>query len=150
MNLGGVIGDLAFAILTIRWSARRLGPVFMAACFLTVLVFAVLPIRPESLTLMALTLGFLLFGSMASIYALVPTIYPVTRRAAGTGLTMGLGRVGAAGGPYVGGLLIAMGWHRTTYLLIMAVPLLLCAAGISSLSNIARSAIVFRESKSIR
>jgi MFS family permease len=149
LNLGGVLGDLAFAGLTIRWSARRLGPIFMAACFLTVLVFAILPTRPESLILISFTLGFLLFGSMASIYAIVPTIYPVIRRTSGTGLTLGLGRIGAASGPYVGGLLIAMGWHRTAYLLIMSVPLLLCAAGILSLSNM-RSAVVFRESSSIR
>jgi benzoate transport len=149
MNLGGVIGDLVFAALAIRWSARRLGPVFMAACFLTILIFAILPTRPESLTLISLALGFLLFGSMASIYAIVPTIYPAIRRTSGTGLTLGLGRIGAAAGPYVGGLLIAMGWQRTTYLLIMAVPLLLSAAGILSLSKIVRSTIVFRESSSI-
>ena len=146
MNLGGVMGDLVFAGLTIRWSACRLGPAFMVACFVTVLVFAILPAGPQSLMLISLTVGFLLFGSMASIYAIVPIIYPVTRRTSGTGLTLGLGRIGAAAGPYVGGLLIAMGWHRTTYLLIMSVPLLLCAAGILSLSNIKRSAIVFQES----
>jgi MFS family permease len=150
MNLGGVVGDLAFACFTIRWSARRLGPVFMAACFLTVLVFAIFPVRIESLTFLSLLLGFLLFGSMASIYAMLPMIFPVSRRTSGTGLTLGVGRIGAAAGPYVGGLLIAIGWHRTSYLLIMAVPLLLSAAGIVSLANIARSAVVFRESTSIR
>jgi MFS family permease len=149
MNLGGVFGDLVFAGLTIRWSARYLGPAFMAACFVTVLIFALLPIGPESVSLISLAVGFLLFGSMASIYAIVPMIYPVTRRTSGTGLTLGVGRIGAAAGPHVGGLLIAMGWRRATYLLIMAMPLLLCAAGILRLSNIVRSAVVFRESTSI-
>ena len=80
----------------------------------------------------------------------LPMIFPVSRRTSGTGLTLGVGRIGAAAGPYVGGLLIAIGWHRTSYLLIMAVPLLLSAAGIVSLANIARRAVVFRESTSIR
>jgi benzoate transport len=135
MNLGGVIGDLLFAALTIRWPAHRLGPVFMSACFGTVVLFALLPTRPETLTPMVFLLGFLLFGSMTSLYAIVPMIYTATVRTSGTGLTLGLGRIGAAAGPYVGGLLIAMAWNRTAYLVVMAFPLLLCAAGTLLLSK---------------
>lgn len=130
MNLGGVFGDLVFAALAIRWSAHRLGPIFMASCFVIVVFFAILPTRPEVLQFIAFFLGFVLFGSVTSIYATVPLIYPATRRASGTGLTLGIGRIGAAAGPFIGGLLISLAWPRTTYLLVMSAPLILCAAGI--------------------
>ena len=135
MNLGGVFGDLVFAALTIRWSAHRLGPIFMSSCFIIVVLFAMLPTRPEALPFIAFFLGFLLFGSVTSIYATVPLIYPATRRTSGTGLTLGIGRIGAAAGPFIGGLLISLAWPRTTYLLVMSAPLMLCAASISVISK---------------
>lgn len=127
MNLGGVVGDLVFSAMTMRWSAHRIGPIFLCLCFCTVAVFAIIPMRIELLTPVAFLLGFLLFGAMLSLYAIVPTIYPATLRATGTGFALGLGRIGATVGPYAGGLLIALGWSRAAYLLVMATPLLLCA-----------------------
>lgn len=135
MNLGGFIGDLVFAALTIRWPASRVGPIFMALCFLTAAAFAFLPMRIELLAPVALLMGFLLFGSMLSLYAMVPTIFPAHIRTTGTGFALGMGRIGATIGPYVGGVLIAMGWDRPSYLLAMAAPLLLCAALTHSLSQ---------------
>jgi benzoate transport len=127
MNIGGVVGDLVFAALVVRWPAYRVGPVFMTACFLTTVVFAFVPMQLDVLLSTALLLGFLLFGSMASLYAIVPTIYPAALRATGTGIALGLGRTGATVGPYVGGVLISMGWNREVYLIVMALPLLVCA-----------------------
>lgn len=135
MNLGGFIGDLVFAALMLRWPAARMGPVFMSLCFITVVVFAFIPVKIEVLTPVALLIGFLLFGSMLSLYAMVPTVFPATVRTTGTGFALGLGRIGATVGPYVGGLLIAMGWHRPEYLLLMATPLLACAALTRSLAR---------------
>lgn len=135
MNLGGFIGDLVFAALMLRWPAARMGPIFMTLCFVTAVVFAFIPMRIEVLTPVALLIGFLLFGSMLSLYAVVPTIFPASVRTTGTGFALGLGRIGATIGPYAGGLLIAMGWDRPSYLLLMATPLLLCALLTRSLSK---------------
>lgn len=135
MNLGGFIGDLVFAALMIRWPASRVGPIFMALCFLTVAAFAFLPMRIELLAPVALLMGFLLFGSMLSLYAMVPTIFPALVRTTGTGIALGVGRIGATIGPYVGGVLIGMEWDRPSYLLAMAAPLLLCAVLTRSLSQ---------------
>lgn len=135
MNLGGFFGDLVFAALMLRWPAARMGPIFMTLCFVTAVVFAFVPMRIEVLTPLALLIGFLLFGSMLSLYAIVPTIFPASVRTTGTGFALGLGRIGATIGPYVGGLLIAMRWDRPSYLLLMATPVLLCAVLTHSLSR---------------
>jgi benzoate transport len=135
MNLGGFIGDLVFSALMLRWPASRTGPFFMMLCFITAFVFAFIPMKISLLMPLALLMGFLLFGSMLSLYAIVPTIFPASVRTTGTGFALGLGRIGATVGPYVGGVLIAIGWERASYVLIMSAPLLLCALLTRSLSR---------------
>ena len=135
MNLGGVAGDLAFAGLTLRWTALRLGPPFMLACLATAIGFAFVPTTLGALMPVAFLLGFLLFGSMASLYAIVPSVFPARVRTTGTGMALGLGRIGAVAGPYAGGLLIAAGWSRPAYLLAMAAPLAFSAAMTLALSR---------------
>jgi MFS family permease len=72
--------------------------------------------------------GFFLIGCMASLYAIVPLIYPAQVRNTGTGLAIGVGRMGAVIGPYLGGLLIAAGWQRLAYYAVLALPVLVTAA----------------------
>lgn len=127
INLGGVVGDLVFSAMTLKWPARRLGPIFMVGAFITAVIFAFVPLTLEALLPTAFAIGFLLYGSMASLYAVVPGIYPAAVRTSGTGLALGLGRIGATVGPYVGGLLVAAAWSRPAYLTAMGAPLLICA-----------------------
>lgn len=128
MSLGGVVGDLAFAVLTLVCPAQRLGQLFLVSCFLAVTLLATLPLQLGALVPVAFLIGFLLFGSIASLYAIVPQLFPTRVRAGGTGLALGMGRIGATAGPYVGGLLIAHSWNRTSYLLVMSMPLIACSA----------------------
>ncbi|HEX4709833.1 MFS transporter [Phenylobacterium sp.] len=135
MNLGGVAGDLVFAGLAGRWAAGRLGPLFMTACFVTAIGFAFLSGTLSALLPMTFLLGFLLFGSMACLYALVPSIFPAEIRTTGTGVAIGMGRIGATLGPYLGGVLIASAWTRPAYLLALSAPLLVCAAAALALQK---------------
>ena len=134
MNMGGVAGDVAFGLLTLRWTAARLGPSFMVACAGTTVAFAFIPTSLAMLMPTAFLLGFLLFGSMACLFAMAPAIFPALTRTTGTGLALGIGRIGAVIGPYAGGLLIAAKWNRAAYLMAMAAPLLLCAAATYAIS----------------
>lgn len=134
INLGGVVGDLVFCALTLKWRAGRLGPIFMLGAFVIAVAFAFVPLTLEALLPTAFLVGFLLYGSMASLYAAVPGVFPAAVRASGTGLALGIGRVGATVGPYVGGLLVAAAWSRPAYLSAMSAPLLVCAVALALLS----------------
>jgi MFS family permease len=46
--------------------------------------------------------------------------YSVENRSTGVGFTVGIGRIGAIVGPYVGGALIGMGLDRSTYFPVYA------------------------------
>lgn len=128
VNAGGVMGDLVFALLTLKWRAQRVGPLFMLACFIAALLMGIVPLKLPFLAPLAFLVGFLLFGSILSLYATAAKLYPVASRTTGTGLALGLGRIGATLGPWVGGMIIALQWPRLSYLSLMALPILLCAA----------------------
>jgi MFS family permease len=106
----------------------------MVACAGTTVAFAFIPTSLAMLMPTAFLLGFLLFGSMACLFAMAPAIFPALTRTTGTGLALGIGRIGAVIGPYAGGLLIAAKWNRAAYLMAMAAPLLLCAAATYAIS----------------
>jgi MFS family permease len=71
-----------------------------------------------------------MIGSMGSLYAIVPTIYPARVRNTGTGLAIGFGRLGAVVGPYIGGVLIGAGWQRVAYYSVLAIPVLVSAVAV--------------------
>jgi MFS family permease len=135
INLGGVVGDLIFSGLTLKWPARRMGPLFMGAAFVVAVAFAFVPLTLKALLPTAFLMGFLLYGSMASLYAAVPGVFPAAVRASGTGLALGIGRIGATVGPYVGGLVVAAAWSRPAYLTAMSAPMLVCAGALALLSG---------------
>jgi MFS family permease len=128
LNVGGLAGDVVFSLFMMRWRAGAIGPAFMCACFASTLLFALAPFGLALLVCVAVAIGFLLFGSILSLYALAPRIYPAKVRATGTGVALGVGRVGATLGPYVGGVLISLGWSRPQYVATMSLPLLISAA----------------------
>lgn len=139
MNMGGVTGDILFALLVLRWRAGPLGAVLMMLCFAVVIVFALAPLSLVVLAPLSFAIGFLLFASILSLYASAPRVYPVELRAGGTGFALGIGRIGATIGPYVGGVLIAAGWDRGSFLPVMAIPLVATAVLLAVLSNSSKS-----------
>jgi MFS family permease len=105
----------------------------LAALFAAIVGYGALHAGLVPLMTGAFVAGFFMIGSMASLYSLVPQIYPARVRNTGTGLAIGFGRVGAVIGPYVGGLLIAAGWQRLTYYSVLAVPVLISAVAVRRL-----------------
>jgi len=129
IGVGGVIGDLIFAALVTRWASTV---VVAAFCCITTLLIAALAIAslhgdPAAVPVLALLVGIFLYGAMAGHYAIVPKVYPSHSRVGGTGRSLAIGRVGAASGPLVGGLLLQLGTNLQTLLVVMSLPLLLCS-----------------------
>lgn len=54
-----------------------------------------------------LLMQFCMWNLWPAIYAYTPELYPTRMRGTGTGLCMGIGRIGAILGPYVTGLIVA-------------------------------------------
>jgi MFS family permease len=90
-------------------------------------------------------LGFFLASSITALYAVVPKVFPVAVRTTGTGMAMSFGRVGAAAGPYIAGLLMASGMERPQYCLLMAIPVFLAALTLRWMTPIPEDAVPLPE-----
>ena len=134
LNVGGILGGLAFGYLAHRSSARTLSPYMLVALFLSIVSFGMIRTGLVAVMTGAFVAGFFLIGAMASLYAIVPYVYPPNVRNTGTGLAIGFGRLGAVVGPYLGGVLIAAGWDRVAYYSVLAIPVLISAFAVRHVS----------------
>ncbi|HUI15387.1 MAG TPA: MFS transporter [Xanthobacteraceae bacterium] len=76
----------------------------------------------------AITLsGFFAGASQTGVIALAAVVYPVAIRSTGVGWAMAIGRIGAAVGPILGGILLSWQWPVDRIILCIAAPALLGA-----------------------
>ena len=130
LNAGGICGGMAFGFFADKTAARTVAPYLFVALFLSIVIYGALHMGLVPVMAGATLVGVFLIGSMASLYAIVPTMYPPRVRNTGTGLAIGIGRMGAVAGPYIGGVLIASGWERFAYYSVLALPVLVSAIAV--------------------
>ena len=92
-----------FGYLAGRSSARKVAPYLFVALFVSIVGYGALREGLVPVMTGAFVAGFFLIGCMASLYAIVPRIYPARVRNTGTGLAIGVGRLGAVVGPILAG-----------------------------------------------
>jgi MFS family permease len=130
LNLGGILGGLAFGYFAGWSNARKLAPYMFVLLFGSIVAYGMLRAGVVAVMSGAFIAGFFLIGCMASLYAIVPMIYPTRVRNTGTGIAIGFGRLGAVVGPYLGGVLIGAGWDRAAYYSVLAIPVLVSAMAV--------------------
>ena len=124
MNATGVVGGLLFGALAAVLGTRRLTSWIMLVFFASIAGFGLSGHRLALELVLASVVGFFLTAAIAGLYAVIGAMYPPRVRNTGAGLAIGLGRIGAVVGPYLGGVMIAAGWPRPAYCIALASPLL--------------------------
>lgn len=110
INVGGVIGAILFAFLTLVVRPRMVNTLLM---FGGAIVFAAYASGFEILALgMALSVlvGMAANGGVAGFYAISPSVYPAAVRGTGVGLMIGVGRLVSIVAPILTGYLLDGGW----------------------------------------
>jgi len=125
-NIGAVAGTLALGAATDRFGWRRL---LTFAYLALATAMAGLAIAAGGLGIFVLSglAGFLVVGAQFALYALPPQLYPAQLRAAGTGVAVGVGRLGSIAGPLIAGGLRGAGATPGEVFVAM-VPFALAAA----------------------
>ena len=124
MNGCGVVGGLLLGLSTNRAGLRQTTSWFMVFFFAAIVGFGLAGENLKLLLLLAGAVGFFMIGVISGLYAIVGAMYPIRVRNTGTGLALGIGRLGAVVGPYLAGVLIGAGWTRPEYCFALALPLL--------------------------
>lgn len=128
VNVGSLVGPFLFGALADRFGLVRVAAVYFVGFAAATALFASASSDLWVIYAIAALIGMLMAGAMTSLYASTPLIFPADVRAAGTGLAIGVGRLGATAGPMLAGLSLQYGLGRAGLYMMFAVPPLLVAA----------------------
>ena len=132
--LGGIIGGLSIGLAATRFGLKTiLVPAVLIAAVMTAL-FGLVAANLGLLLIAAVIVGFFLSGSMIGLYSVIWQSFPAQVRASGTGFAVGIGRIGAGISPLVAGLLYSLNFTREGVALLMALPAVLAAMVLWSLT----------------
>lgn len=133
MNICGIAGGLILGFCSRKYALKHVIIVMLLTGFVVV---SLLGWQNQLILLTGsiMVIGVALFGAMAGLYATAPILFSADIRATGTGFVLGIGRLGAALGPYVAGLLIGSNISAPVYFFILALPLLIAALSLSLIS----------------
>ena len=135
LSLGGVLGGITVGWIATRIYVLKVGAVAMLGSIAGMVVFGSLPVAITPMLVVTFLIGFVLSGSMISMYAAVPDMYPVQIRNTALGWALGIGRLGAVLGPNLAGVMIQVGWDRFALYAAMSLPMLLAAFAALSLTR---------------
>lgn len=124
LSIGGVAGGLFVALASSWIGLKRLEAILLGGAAVTMAAFAFIPGQFSLLLPGAAVTGFFLMGSMVGIWATMVRIFAVHLRASGTGLVLGIGRLGSALPPVLAGALFTAGFGRVGVSLLMTAPLI--------------------------
>ena len=108
-SIGLIAGCFSLATVVDRFGIERVLTFSLTLAMLALLAIGQLDPRPWQLVVLLLGAG-LGGSSQGGIHALCGLIYPPPVRASGVGWALGLGRLGAIGGPLLGGLVLGRGF----------------------------------------
>ena len=113
--LGGVLGALLFALLSLRLRPRLVTMLIMFGGTLAYWAYAG-QIQNQNINValaLALLVGLCANGGVAAFYAISPSVYPTAARATGVGWMIGFGRGVAILAPIFTGHMLKAGWTPT-------------------------------------
>lgn len=121
MNCGALCGTLISGVLADRWGAKATLISFFAIAAISI---SMLGIKPSEYTLYGLLLvaGGTTVGCLSVIHSLAADLYPPHIRATGVSMAAAVGRLGAVGGPLLGGLLFSLSLEFEHNFMVFAAP----------------------------
>jgi MFS transporter, AAHS family, 4-hydroxybenzoate transporter len=113
------VGVLFMGLFAARIGSARATAIMLVSCAVALLSFGITE-SPIPLVLLAAACMFTIEAAFTGTVITATRFYAVENRSTGVGFTLGIGRIGAIVGPYVGGALIGMGLDRSVYFPVYA------------------------------
>jgi AAHS family 4-hydroxybenzoate transporter-like MFS transporter len=149
MSAGPLVSVFAMAPLSKRFSPQSVLAVMLSTGVVVILVVGLTNPPPGVLLAAIFLMGVCTIGSMTGINGMTAALYPARVRTTGMGWALGIGRLGGIGGPWLGGVLLTMGWPPRQIFLCACVTALIGTLSVVLLRVQARrreaQLVVFRE-----
>lgn len=128
IHAGAILGGVALGFMAsrIRLNWLQAGYALLGGVFL--IAFGAYAGELYAAIALAFLVGMFGTGCIMGAYAAVPQLYPTEIRTTGTGVAIGLGRVGGVLAPVLAGVLLDWNWQGPDLFLIFSVPLFAAAA----------------------
>jgi AAHS family 4-hydroxybenzoate transporter-like MFS transporter len=123
------VGVLTMGLVAAKIGAARATGIMFVGCAAALMGFGFTE-APISLVLLAAVCMFTIEAAFTGVIITSTRFYSVENRSTGVGFTVGIGRIGAIVGPYVGGALIGMGLDRSAYFPVYATAAIIGAIAI--------------------
>jgi len=134
LQVGGTIGAFGLAWLIARGGFMPMLTATFAVATVSIALIGQPGISLVLLGVIVFVAGWAVIGGQPGINALSATFYPTYLRSTGLGWGLGIGRIGAIVGPYIGGMLIGLQWGPQELFYATAVPALVSTLTIIALS----------------
>jgi AAHS family 4-hydroxybenzoate transporter-like MFS transporter len=134
--VGGTIGTFGLAwIISRKGFTRTLTINYILATF-SIALIGQPGISLAVLSLIVFVTGWCVIGGQPGMNAFAATFYPTYLRSTGLGWALGVGRVGAIVGPYIGGSMIGAKWTSQQLFLAAAIPAAISAVTLMILTKV--------------
>jgi AAHS family 4-hydroxybenzoate transporter-like MFS transporter len=130
LQVGGTLGTFGLAWLIARGGFIAMLTATFAVASISIFFIGQPGISLTLLFVIVFVAGWCIVGGQPGINALAATYYPTYLRSTGVGFGLGVGRIGAIVGPYIGGELMGRQWSSQQLFMAAAVPALISAVTI--------------------
>lgn len=122
LSIGGIAGGLFVGLASSRLGLKSTVVAILLAMAVTINLFGKAPADLAALRVAAAAAGFSVFGAMVGVYAVVSRSFPTAIRASGTGLVIGIGRLGSIASPLLASTMFSFGLDRAGVSAAMSIP----------------------------
>jgi AAHS family 4-hydroxybenzoate transporter-like MFS transporter len=137
-DAGPLVSIFLLAPLSQRFSPQSVLAFSLAAGIVAIGAVGLLNLPYVALLATIFLIGCCTTGSMTVINGMTAALYPARVRNTGMGWALGIGRLGGIGGPWLGGLLLGLGWPPRQIFLFACVTALVAAIAVLLLRSQAR------------
>lgn len=109
-DAGPLLSIFLIAPLSHRFKPQSVVAVSLAGGVIAIGVVGLVALPYTALLAMIFLVGCCTTGSMTGINGMTAALYPARVRNTGMGWALGIGRLGGIAGPWLGGLLLGLGW----------------------------------------
>jgi AAHS family 4-hydroxybenzoate transporter-like MFS transporter len=139
IQVGSIFGTLTLAALARRIDTFVVMTIGYAGGASALALIAIADGSVAYLMVVACLAGFFVIGTQTGANAVSALVYPPSIRSTGVGWALGIGRLGAIAGPYIGGELIARHWSSRDLFMAAAAPAAIAAASALIISRLVRA-----------
>jgi AAHS family 4-hydroxybenzoate transporter-like MFS transporter len=132
-NAGPLVSIFVIAPLSMRFPSQNVVAVSLAGGIFAIAAVGLLDLPYLPLLAVIFLIGCCTIGSMTAINGMTAALYPARVRNTGMGWALGIGRLGGIAGPWLGGMLLGLGWPPRAIFLFACVTALMATVAVLTL-----------------